>query len=238
MSPAPPEIHEHYPGALRTGDYLQKVRDALTRRDVSVDSTLASVCTCRDELAGAFGLHVRGIWGPVFDVASLGGVPAMGPAGWVSALGHIPDTHGRGCLLAFGLSHIGIDGDGTLGFVTRAGQDRPNPACGALSVLLESARQGDVPTAIDPDDFEATRLGLRLIDRSAVPSLAELTATAADTSGADLWTALDEVGLWQDHDVAVCWGTQIHGPDGTEWISHRGAWFASSDGVRQPLDVE
>ena len=65
------------------------------------------------------------------------------------------------------------------------------------------------------------------------PSLVGLTVATLDAIEVDLWKALDDAGVWRDHDVTVWCGVQIHGPDGQNWIWPRDAWYCGSDGHRR-----
>lgn len=68
-------------------------------------------------------------------------------------------------MFAIGLPHIGIEADGTIGVTVRRGQMSPTATCGALASIFDLAQAGQLPTEIDFDDFEATRLAIRLVDR-------------------------------------------------------------------------
>lgn len=229
-------VEKHFPGAVTVPEFLSEVRRQLEPLAFTTDRTLTLVSICRDELTTDFFDAVEGDWGSAFTLAGLGGVPALGRTGWQAALGHIPDVHGRGALLVFGCPHIGIETDGTVGFTIRSGQDRPTATCGALSAILQQVEEGTLPDDIDLDDFEATRLALRLIDpQLPPPTLVDLTIAALDAIEVDLWRALDEAEVWRDHDVAVWCGVQIHGHDHDDRIWPRDAWYCGADGHRRRL---
>jgi hypothetical protein len=133
----------------------------------------------------------------------------------------------------FGFPHIGIEADGEIGVTLRRGQLAPTPTCGALASIYAHAAAGTLPTEIDTDDYEATKLALRLVDPRHPPaSLVDLTVAALDALEVDLWRALDEFGVWRHHDVSVWCGVQIHGHD-DDWIWPRDAWYTAEDGNRR-----
>ena len=229
-------IDTHFPNAMSVPDFLSEVAETVGQLGIVAERTLALVSICRDELTTDFFHAVETEWGSSFTLAGLGGVPALGRTGWQAALAHIPETAGRGALLVFGCPHIGIEEDGSIGFTIRDGQTRPTATCGALSAILAQSRSGELPTAVDPDDYEATSLALRLVDPHLPPSgLVELTMVALDAIEVDLWKAIDEAAVWRDHDVAVFCGVQIHGHDHDDRIWPRDAWYCGADGHRRRL---
>ena len=233
MSSFESSVERYFPGAMPSSEYLAGVRTALEGLGFDRDHSLPLVSICRDELTTPFFEAIEAEWGSAFQLAGLGGIPALGWTGWNAALGHIPDRDGRGGLVVFGFPHIGIEDDGTIGVTVRPGQDRPTPTCGALASICERARNGDLPTEVDVDDYEATRLALRLVDPvQPPPDLVELTTLALDALEIDLWRALDRFEAWRDHDVTVWCGVQIHG-HAQDWIWPRDAWHCGSDGHRR-----
>jgi hypothetical protein len=229
-------LRRHFPGAQPIDQYLAGLRAAVEPEGFVPERTLALASICRDELTTPFLEQVKQDWGDVFTLAGLGGVPALGRTGWQAALAHIPDASGRGCLLVFGLPHIGIERDGTVGVTIRRGQTAPTTTCGALSAICAMSREGTLPREVDVDDYEETRLALRLVDPDgAAVDLVDLTMRALDALEADIWHALDEAEVWRDHDVAVCCGVQIHGPGGTDWVWPRDAVRCDRDGQRHPF---
>ena len=226
-------LDETFPGSLPAEEYLARVKADVEAMGYTRERTLALVSICRDELTTPFFELIERDWGNAFTLAGLGGVPALGWTGWQAALAHIPDDDDRGHVLVLGFPHIGIEEDGTIGVTIRPGQDHPTTTCGALSAIVANAAAGTLPTEVDPDDFEATRLALRLVDpRLPPPSLVELTMAALDALEVDLWRALDRFEVWRQHDVTVWCGVQIHG-HGDDWIWPRDAWHTGVDGHRR-----
>lgn len=230
-------IQRTFPGAVPTATYLGDVLRTIEGLGFTRDRTLPLVSICRDELTTDFIAKVQAIWGPAFTLAGLGGVPALGRTGWGAAFSHIPDDQGRGAVLVFGFPHIGLEDDGSVGVTLRRGQDHATSTCGALASIFDRAHNGTLPAEIDVDDYEATRLALRLVDPSAPPAtLVDLTLATLEAVEEDLWSALDAAELWKHHDVTVWCGVQIHGHAGEDWIWPRDAWFTGSDGERRRVD--
>lgn len=229
-------VDKHFPGALDVADFLAEVRRQVEPLGFTTERTLTLVSICRDELTTDFFDAVEADWGSSFTLAGLGGVPALGRTGWQAALSHVPDSAGRGAMLVFGCPHIGIESDGSIGSTIRSGQTRPTATCGALNAILQQSIEGTLPSEIDFDDFEATRLALRLVDpQLPPPTLVDLTLAALDAIEVDLWRALDDAAVWRDHDVAVWCGVQIHGHDHDDRIWPRDAWYCGADGHRRRL---
>lgn len=226
-----------FPGAVPSDEYLATVRTTIEDLGFTRDRTLPLVSICRDELTTDFFAAIQEIWGPAFTLAGLGGVPALGRTGWGAAFSHIPNDNGRGAVLVLGFPHIGIEDDGSIGVTLRPGQTTPTSTCGALSSIHQRASDGTLPTEVDVEDYEVTKLALRLVDPDNPPaSLVDLTIAALEALELDLWAALDAARIWRDHDVTVWCGVQIHGHGGRDWIWPRDAWFTGGDGERRRVE--
>ena len=233
-------LEEQFPRSVRSHVYLDRVMAVLQDHDFTTERTLPLVSICRDELTTRFFDEIEQRWGLAFTLAGLGGVPALGRTGWSAAFSHIPnDRSGRGSVVVFGFPHIGIEVDGSIGVTLRRNQTGPTATCGALASIFEKARTEQLPTTIDFDDYEATRLAIRLIDPATPPnSLADLTIAALEAIEVDIWKALDEAEVWRHHDVAVWCGVQIHGHGDDDWIWPRDAWFTGGDGQRRRFPTD
>lgn len=236
MTPFDQTLRKYLPDAVPLDEFVSGLRATTAELGITPDRTLALVGTCRDEEAAGLVAAIEAKWGRSFRITSLGGVSFMGRSGWQAAFGHIPDANGRGALLVVCAPHIGVTDDGELGRMNRRGQDQSTPACGALSALLAQIDAGNAPTEVDPADFEATRLALRVVDpRNPPASLIELTTTTAEAAEAEVWAALDAAELWRHHDLLVYGAVQIHALDRSDRIWTRHATFQGADGVRRDL---
>jgi hypothetical protein len=228
-----------FPEAVPVGSYLDRVEAALGPHDFALERTFAAVSVCRDELAELFTEQVAERWNRPFTLGGLGALPSLGRTGWQAALTHVPHEGGRGHLLVFGLPHLGIDPDGTLGQSLRRHQNRPTPTCGAMVSLLRSVQDGAPPLPPGLDDHEADRLH-RMVDAEAseLPrDLVELTRIAVRAVEAEMWAELQALAAWKEMDVAVFCGIQIHLPDRPDHIWPFSAAIQGADGVRRPLDL-
>lgn len=232
-------LDEHFPGSLPAKAYLDAVGELLIPRGFTAARTLPLLSICRDELTHDLHPLVEGRWGLAFTLAGLGAIPALGRTGWDAGLSHIPGgDEDRGRLLVFGFPHIGIEEDGTVGVTVRAGQHHPTSTCGALTAVLRAIQSDDVPTSVDVDDYEASKLTQRLAGLDPRPTtLVELTIAALDAMETDLWTAIDEFRVWERADVAVCCGVQINAHGERDWIWPRDTWVADENGTRERLTL-
>ena len=227
-------LSRSFPGALTAHQYLERVERTIEPLGFTKERTLPLVSICRDELTATFFDDIEDRCGLAFTLAGLGGIPALGRTGWGAAFSHVPNVAGRGCVLVFGFPHIGIETDGTIGVTHRRNQLLPTATCGALASIFQRSQDGTLPAEIDMDDFEVTKLALRLVDPRMPPaSLVDLTIAALEALEVDLWKALDSSKIADSHDIAVWCGVQIHGHDGEDWIWPRDAWYCGSDGHRR-----
>ncbi len=231
-------INQHFSRSVTSTAFLDRIGSWAYGRNIAPDRTLPLVSICRDELTSSLFEEIQLRWGVAFTLAGLGGVPALGTTGWNAAFSHIPDDSGRGAVLVFGFPHIGIEQDGSVGVTIREGQSRPTSTCGALASIFRASQSGTLPASIDIEDYEASKLALRLVDPVDPPkTLVDLTVNALEALEVDVWKAIDQHRLWADVDVAVFCGVQIHGHGNTTWIWPRDAWYAEPDGTRVRIDL-
>lgn len=243
MDPAA-EVPEALCGAIPQTQYLDDVASRLAPLGFTGESTLAAVSICRDELTQHLIAAVTDRWGPTFALGGLGGVPSLGRTGWGACLAHVPDTVDRPKLLVIGATHIGLGPDGTPGHNLRRNQAEPTATCGALSALLDT--WGD-RTPAEPDgsglsDGEA-RLLRRLVEAAldahpegALPGgIVELTLAATKAVQTEMMAQLDALDPWDNMDIAVFTGVQVH-LDGTEdHVLPVGAILRGAGGSHTPL---
>lgn len=216
------ETVQHWlgPSLLKT-DWVSWLTAQLAPRGFDADNTIACVAVCRDELCSPFIDAVSSAWGEAFNLSSLAGVPLLGVTGFEAALSHAPRVNGRERYLLVGMTHVGTDGGDELGMVTRPGQRKATPACGALSKLLSELQQGAERApefdALDPHDVEMSLLRRRLGHlggENHVPNLAELTKAAADAITEELEYLVERCVRQRPADFAVATGILVHTPAG------------------------
>ncbi|MEZ4376184.1 MAG: hypothetical protein R3B07_35590 [Polyangiaceae bacterium] len=207
------------PCLLKT-EYVDWLTRALSPHGFNPENTIACVAACRDELCSPFINAVADAWGEAFNLSSLAGVPLLGVTGFEAALSHAPRFGGRERFLLMGMTHVGTDG-GDLGMVTRPGQPKATPACGALaklrSELVAGAEKEPDFDDIDPHDVEMSLLRRRfghLGDRDHVPSLAELTQAAAAAITDELEYLVERCVRQRPADFCIATGILVHTPQG------------------------
>jgi hypothetical protein len=207
----------------------------LAERGVESADTLVALSTCRDELVAELAAAVDARWGHPFTVGGLGGIPALGPTGWQTALSHVPAHGGRGAVLVLGTTHIGITSDGMVGATLRVGQDEASATCGAL-VAVNDAIRTDADHGCPFDDHELQTLWTEVHGCSAEDraELDTLTITLAGRIDDAVTASVLAARAWEDTDVAVCTGVHVHHPDGDRILPVRST-FTGPDGRPTPL---
>jgi hypothetical protein len=241
-------LADRLPGTLPLAGYLDAVTAALAPLDFAPQRSFAAVSICRDELAQPFIAEVADRWDHPFHLGGLGGVPSLGSTGWAACLSHVPHRGGRGHLLVFGLPHVGIAPDGSLGESLRRHQDAPTATCGALAAVLASIGSGGSgqPTQSRLSDDEATRLRSLVVAElegrdgpdAATVDLLDLTHAAARAVEREMWAQLEALAPWDQMDVAVMCGLQVHVPEGTDHILPLSARVRAGDDIHsRPLEL-
>ena len=231
-------LEHHYPGAVAAADFADWTEWALARVGFRPTNALPLVGVCRDELMLGFAAEVTRVWGPAFDIASLGGLVFLGRTGIAAALGHVPGEDGRHRFVVFCFPHIGIDEDGAVGCVRRRGMHAASTACGALAAFRDQLDGGRLDLGLDPADPEMSLLRLRLLSAlryGDVPDLVALTEVARQVAGADVTELVSGLGDDAPVDVAYLSGVVVHTPDGRDLV---GSVMSSVviDGIERPLD--
>ena len=223
------------------GTYLDDVLAAMTAEGHEIEDPLVAISACRDELVAPLPTGVTARWGHPFVLGGLGGLPAVGPTGWATALSHVPSNRSGGTFLVFGMSHLGIDPSGTFGQSLRVGQRTPSSTCGALIATRASLTEPDGGASCPFDDHEICRLWDTVHERhpDAVPDIATLStsvAAAIDDAIFDIIDRLEPSG-GEDLTVAVCTGVHIHLPDDDERIIPHRSTVIASDGTTRALTI-
>lgn len=231
-------LEQHYPGAVGAADFADWTQWALARVGFRPTNALALIGVCRDELMLGFEAEVTRVWGPAFDLASLGGMIFLGRTGISAALGHVPGEDGRHRFVAFCFPHIGIDEDGAVGRVRRRGMYAASSACGALAAFREQLTGGRLDLGLDPGDPEMSLLRLRMLSAlryGDVPDLVAMTEVARQVALSDVQALVSGIEDDAPVDVAYLSGVVVHTPDGRDLV---GSVTSSVviDGVARPLD--
>jgi hypothetical protein len=210
---------------ISTEGYLQSIRQQLSPLGFNVESTLACVSTCRDELCQPFVEEVKNSWGEAFDLNGLGGIPIGGLTAVTAASHHAPEVDGKRRILFIGLAHVALGADGTIGDVERLGTLGPSRACGALVRFCEELSEvhADESPPIDSDDIEYSNLRNKLLRNISVygdesQSLWDITLRAEEEIFSDLTRLAKEILDPTVYDYSINTGILIHMPDGSDLV--------------------
>ena len=231
-------LNRDFPGALPGNQFVTGAQNALAPHGVIRGGALPMIATCRDELAFALTAELQRAWGGAFNMAGLAGLFTLGRTGVIAARGHAPLVDGRRTFVIFGLTHIGVDESGEVGYCERPGVPGLSRTCGALLALADALHDDDTHTSdypyLDPYDPEQSRLRERIAPRVADAASAELLGLTRiarelidqDTSAVVELLRDDEIPA----DVAVFTGIHIHGPRGAEYVQPGLAHFDQDGG--------
>ena len=221
--------------------YLDDVLAAMTADGHEIEDTLVAISACRDELVAPLPTGVTARWGHPFVLGGLGGLPAVGPTGWATALGHVPGAGNGGTFLVFGMSHVGIDPSGTFGQSLRLGQSAPSPTCGALIATRAALAGPDGAASCPFDDHEICRLWDTVHARHAseLPDIAALTTSVGVAIDDAIFDIIDRIEprTGGEVTVVVCTGVHVHLPDDDERIIPHRSTIITPDGTTRRLAI-
>ena len=138
---------------------------------------------CRDEVCFPFVAQLEAVWGPAFQLGSLGGLLTVGRTGIAAVASHAPREPGepvRYVLVA--AAHIGVDDAGNFGYLRREHQDVSSRTCGALMAFRDELLTSRLRLGYDPVDPEMSLLRQRILTALVygdIPEPVELTQIVA-----------------------------------------------------------
>ncbi len=232
-------LNASFPGATSFANYLAKVDKVTTPLGFDRANSFAAVSLCRDELAQSFLAEVERRWEQPFNLGGLGALPSLGRTGWDACLSHVPSENSRGHLIVFGMPHIGLDPDGTLGQTLRRHQSKATSTCGAMVGLLQSLTEGVTPPPEGLNDLEAERLNeVMLSQADELPrDLLKLTKIAAHAVDEEIWAEIEALKAYETMDVAVFCAIQVHLPDDVDHIWPVASAIQGADGKRISIEL-
>ncbi len=223
------QIRDEFPGAVPAVDFVSSWRDACLGAGFDADTALLAVGVCRDEVCFPFAALLEAVWGPAFQLGSLGGLLTVGRTGIAAVASHAPLEPGapvRYVIVA--AAHIGVDGSGTFGYLRREHQEVSSRTCGALMAFRDELLTSRLRLGYDPVDPEMSLLRQRVLTAlvyGEIPEPVELTQVVARVIDEDL---RDLLGWIQDAAVperevqtAVVTGVLIHTATG-DWFQAHG----------------
>lgn len=223
------QIRDEFPGAVPATDFIAAWRAACVGAEFDADTALLAVGVCRDEVCFPFVAQLEAVWGPAFQLGSLGGLLNVGRTGIAAVASHAPLEPGqpvRYVLVA--AAHIGVDGSGTFGYLRREHQAASSRTCGALMAFRDELLTSHLRLGYDPVDPEMSLLRERILTAlvyGQIPEPVELTQVVARVIDEDLRDLLGwiEATSTPDREVqtAVVTGVLIHTAKG-DWFQAQG----------------
>jgi hypothetical protein len=240
--PLEAQIRDEFPGAMPAGDFVAAWRERCLAAGFEAGAALLAVGTCRDEVCFPFVAQLEAVWGPAFQLGSLGGLLTIGRTGIGAVAGHAPVAPGeprRYVMVA--CTHIGVDASGSFGYLRRAHQEVSSRTCGALMSFRDELLASRLRLGYDPVDPEMSLLRQRMLTAlvyGEIPEPVELAQVAAGVIARDLGELLAWIGGVPDGQgeiqAAVVTGVLIHTSTG-DWFQAHSPRIHSSVTEDRPL---
>jgi len=220
------QIRDEFPGAVPAEDFVASWAERCVGAGFDADTALLAVGTCRDEVCFPFITQLEAVWGPAFQMGSLGGLLTIGRTGIAAVAGHAPKAEPGEPVryVVVAATHIGVDDTGTFGYLRREHQTVSSRACGALMAFRDELLTSRLRLGYDPVDPEMSLLRQRVLAALVygdIPDPVGLTQVVARVIDEDLrdLLALIRDGAAPDREVqvAVVTGVLIH-TSGGDWF--------------------
>jgi len=131
----------YFPNAVSIPNLEEIVFEKLSENNLDNQNTLWATSICSDEVNQS--LHQLDekfeTFGP-FILGGISGIPFAGKTGFKAFSSHIPDN--GGALIIYG-PHVGINQEGEVGKVHRAGQKLNTSSCGSIIGALNTLKSND-----------------------------------------------------------------------------------------------
>ena len=225
----------HFPGALPEARYVARSARQLRKAGFSKRQVLACTGVCRDEISQSFVTEVQNHWGPSFALTGLAGLLYAGQTGFGAASHHAPASQ-REQFVFYGMTHIGLDEDGTPGRCNCRRQGRSSTSCGALVAFQGELEAGPADLSLNEKDSEMSALRQRLaplFNDGTAPDIITLTKTAHQAIADDMAALAAHVLDPQKADYAIFTGIQLNLSNGNYIFP--GTAFALRKGERLDL---
>jgi len=121
-------VQAHFPGSLTQTALFDSIHHTFDAHNIEQKSVLFATSCCPDEINRDLDHVATNQFGRPFCMGGLAGFPFVGKTGFGAFMHHVPDG---GIMFILCASHVGIDGDGTVGKVHRLGMKEASTACGA-----------------------------------------------------------------------------------------------------------
>jgi hypothetical protein len=223
------QIRDEFPGAVPAADFVASWAERCVGAGFDADTALLAVGTCRDEVCFPFITQLEAVWGPAFQMGSLGGLLTIGRTGIAAVAGHAPKAEPGEPVryVVVAATHIGVDDTGTFGYLRREHQTASSRACGALMAFRDELLTNRLRLGYDPVDPEMSLLRQRILTALVygdIPDPVELTQVVARVIDEDLRDLLaliqDSAAPDREVQVAVVTGVLIHTAGGDWFQAH------------------
>ncbi len=234
------QIRDEFPGAVPAAQFVAAWSVACLGAGFTADTALLAVGVCRDEVCFPFVAQLEAVWGPAFQLGSLGGLLTIGRTGIAAVASHAPLEPGepvRYVLMA--AAHIGVDQAGTFGYLRREHQEGSSRTCGALMAFRDELLTSRLRLGYDPVDPEMSLLRQRILTALVygdIPEPVELTQIVArviDEDLSDLLTWIQDAAVPErEVQTAVVTGVLIHTARGDWFQAHNPRIHSTTNGER------
>ena len=229
------QIRDEFPGALPAADFVEAWRRQCFGAGFDASTALLAVGVCRDEVCFPFVAQLEALWGPAFQLGSLGGLLTVGRTGIAAVASHAPREPGEPVrYVVVAAAHIGVDEAGTFGYLRREHQEVSSRTCGALMAFRDELLTSRLHLGYDPVDPEMSLLRERILTAlvyGEIPEPVELTQVVARVIDEDLRALLDWIraDAVPDREVrtAVVTGVLVHTAQG-DWFQPQNPRIHSS----------
>jgi hypothetical protein len=222
------QIRDEFPGAVPAPEFIATWHDRCVSAGFDADTALLAVGTCRDEVCFPFVAQLEALWGPAFQLGSLGGLLTIGRTGIGAVASHAPLEPGEPVrYVVVASTHIGVDSAGTFGYLRREHQEVSSRTCGALMAFRDELLTSRLRLGYDPIDPEMSLLRQRVLTALVygdIPEPVELTQVVARVIDEDLRELLswiqDAAVPEREVQTAVVTGVLIHTAAGDWFQAH------------------
>lgn len=222
------QIRDEFPGAVPASEFIATWHDRCVSAGFDADTALLAVGTCRDEVCFPFVAQLEALWGPAFQLGSLGGLLTIGRTGIGAVASHAPLEPGEPVrYVVVASTHIGVDSAGTFGYLRREHQEVSSRTCGALMAFRDELLTSRLRLGYDPIDPEMSLLRQRVLTALVygdIPEPVELTQVVARVIDEDLRELLgwiqDAAVPEREVQTAVVTGVLIHTAAGDWFQAH------------------
>lgn len=147
-------LNTHFAGYQSNEDIVKYTQSLLqVKYGFTTRNTLYGQSLCVDEAnhgSGELSDQMRHVWGHVFNLGGVAGIPFVGKTGFTAFSHHVPDD---GNLFVVYAPHVGISPKGEVGKLLRDGQHRLTTSCGAAVAGYQQLVSGSQSDDGDPFDM-------------------------------------------------------------------------------------